>query len=199
MLNENTSDIYVVWAGFISAEDFRNVLPRDVSARGGAGEGYAVNDIKTIGLIAHDARKRDLLDWLRFNVEKLAPHRMVCTGTTGRLVEEMFSEEFPAFSPDITRLKSGPLGGDQQMGALIAEGKLDVLIFLTDPMTTQPHDVDIKALVRLCSVYNVVIACNRSTADFVVSSTLFDKPYNTVLHNYTAYLEREALENVLEG
>lgn len=150
--------------------------------------------IKTIGLVAHDARKKDLLDWMRYNAKRLSAHKMICTGTTGRLIETMYGEEFPHLSPDIMRLKSGPLGGDQQMGALIADGKVDVLIFLTDPMTTQPHDVDIKALVRLCSVYNTVIACNRSTADFIISSPLFDGPYNPVFHDYASYLEREALE-----
>jgi methylglyoxal synthase len=118
---------------------------------------------------------------------------MVCTGTTGQLLKDMFADEFPKLSPRITRLKSGPLGGDQQMGALIAEGNLDVLIFLTDPMTTQPHDVDIKALVRLCTVYNTVIACNRSSADFVISSPLFDDEYAPVINNYSSYLKREAL------
>jgi methylglyoxal synthase len=148
---------------------------------------------KNIGLVAHDARKQDLLDWVRFNAEKLAPHNMICTGTTGQLLIEMFASEFPNLSPSITKLKSGPLGGDQQLGALIAEGMLDVLIFLTDPMTTQPHDVDVKALVRLCTVYNTIIACNRSSADFIISSHLFDEPYSPVVHDYTGYLMREAL------
>lgn len=152
--------------------------------------GFFVDKLKTIGLVAHDARKKDLLGWIHYNAERLAAHKMICTGTTGRLVEKLFEDEFPGLSPDITRLKSGPLGGDQQMGALIADGKVDVLIFLTDPMTTQPHDVDIKALVRLCAVYNTVIACNRSTADFIVSSPLFDGPYAPLFHDYASYLER---------
>ena len=150
---------------------------------------------KNLGLVAHDAKKGDMLDWVRYNAHKLAHHRMTCTGTTGRLIAEMFAAEFPGLSPEITILKSGPLGGDQQMGALIAEGRLDVLVFFTDPMTTQPHDVDVKALVRLCSVYNTVLACNKSTADFVVSSPLFDEPYSGLVHDYTGYLMREALEN----
>lgn len=146
--------------------------------------------IKVIGLVAHDARKKDLLDWVRFNAEVLAPHRMVCTGTTGGLLAEMFAKEFPRLTPDITLLKSGPLGGDQQMGAMIAEGRVDLLIFLTDPMTTQPHDVDIKALVRICSVYNTVLACNRSTADFVISSPLFSGSYAWEPIDYSDYLSR---------
>ncbi|MDR1497720.1 MAG: methylglyoxal synthase [Puniceicoccales bacterium] len=147
--------------------------------------------VKNIGLVAHDARKRDILDWVRFNAERLARHNMVCTGTTGTLLMEMFAREFPKLSPRITLLKSGPLGGDQQMGARIVDGRLDVLIFLTDPMTTQPHDVDVKALVRLCTVYNTVIACNRASADFVISSPLFDHVYTPVLNDYTEYLQRK--------
>lgn len=169
---------------------FTSQCKRETDRRGDR----AVQSIKTVGLVAHDARKKDLLDWVRYNAERLSLHAMVCTGTTGRLIEEMFASEFPGLSPEITRLKSGPLGGDQQMGALIATGKLDILIFLTDPMTTQPHDVDIKALVRLCAVYNTVIACTRSTADFVISSPLFDAPYESAAHDYTGYLLREAME-----
>ncbi|MDR1514332.1 MAG: methylglyoxal synthase [Synergistaceae bacterium] len=153
-----------------------------------------MDKVKNIGLVAHDARKHDILDWVRYNAMKLAPHNMICTGTTGQLIMEMFAREFPNLFPRIKRLKSGPLGGDQQMGALIAESKLDILIFMTDPMTTQPHDVDVKALVRLCTVYNTVIACNKSSADFIISSPLFDQPYEPVVHDYTGYLLREALE-----
>jgi methylglyoxal synthase len=149
---------------------------------------------KNIGLVAHDARKHDMLDWVRFNAVSLAPHRIICTGTTGKLIAEMFEREFPKLNLSLTCLKSGPLGGDQQMGALITEGNLDILIFLTDPMTTQPHDVDVKALVRLCTVYNTVIACNKSTADFVISSPLFAESYKPVVHDYSNYLMREASE-----
>jgi methylglyoxal synthase len=149
--------------------------------------------IKRIGLVAHDARKGDMLDWVRFNAESLAQHKLICTGTTGRLIVEMFGDNFPELTPDVTRLKSGPLGGDQQMGALIANGELDMLIFLTDPMTTQPHDVDVKALVRLCTVYNTIIACNRSTADFVISSPLFRERYSPTVPDYSKYLTRDAV------
>ena len=153
-----------------------------------------MNREKHVGLVAHDARKKDILDWVRRNAGELSGHKLICTGTTGRMIADMFAGDFPGLSPHITRLKSGPLGGDQQMGALIAEGKLDVLIFFTDPMTTQPHDVDVKALVRLCTVYNTVIACNLSTADFVISSPLFRDAYSPAVHDYTAYLKREAYE-----
>ena len=146
--------------------------------------------IKHIGLVAHDARKPDLLDWVRYNAGRLSRHSLVCTGTTGGLVESMYAAEFPELAPRITRLRSGPLGGDQQMGALITTGVLDVLVFLTDPMTTQPHDVDVKALVRLCTVYNIVVACTRSTADFVISSPLFETVYEPVVHDYSCHLQR---------
>ena len=146
--------------------------------------------IKSIGLVAHDARKRDMVEWVEFNYKRLMPHKLICTGTTGRLVEEVFLRREPDKASDIIKLKSGPLGGDQQMGSLIASGHVDILIFFIDPMTTQPHDVDIKALERLCSVYNVVIACTRSTADFVISSHLFEEDYEPVTIDNTNYLTR---------
>ena len=145
---------------------------------------------KKIGLVAHDARKGDMLDWVKYNAESIVAHKLICTGTTGKLIEEVFKKDFPHLSPDLTCLKSGPLGGDQQMGALIANGNLDMLIFLTDPMTTQPHDVDVKALVRLCSVYNTILACNRATADFVISSPLFKEHYVPVMHDYSQHIKR---------
>lgn len=154
---------------------------------------------KTIGLVAHDARKKDLLDWVHYNARKLCLHKLICTGTTGKLIAEMLQKDFPDLPAAITRLKSGPLGGDQQMGALIVEQKIDILIFLTDPMTTQPHDVDVKALVRLCTVYNTVVACTPSTADFVISSPLFDSSYEPTRHDYTKYLQREAAQEIREA
>ena len=150
--------------------------------------------IKRIGLVAHDARKQNMLDWVKFNATSLAQHKLICTGTTGHLIAEMFENEYPDLKPDVIRLKSGPLGGDQQMGALIANGELDILIFLTDPMTTQPHDVDVKALVRLCVVYNTILACNKATADFVISSPLFKEHYSPLVHDYSNYLTRETVE-----
>ncbi len=145
---------------------------------------------KSIGLVAHDARKADIIEWVEFNGKRLSDHNLICTGTTGSLIEKVYMKKFPDINTNITKLKSGPLGGDQQIGALIAEGKLDVLIFFIDPMTTQPHDVDIKALTRLCSVYNIILACTRSTADFVISSPLFDEDYKAVKIDYDTYLSR---------
>jgi methylglyoxal synthase len=146
--------------------------------------------MKNIGLIAHDACKKDLAEWTTFNAKRLSAHRLICTGTTGRMIQEVFDERFPELKVKVTRLKSGPLGGDQQMGALIASDELDVLIFFTDPMTMQPHDVDVKALIRLSTIANVVVACTRSTADFVISSDLFEEDYAQVRLDHKAYIGR---------
>ena len=132
---------------------------------------------KNVALIAHDSRKGDLLAWAKFNREALAEHRLFATGTTGSIISD-------ALGLEITRFRSGPLGGDQQMGARIAEGELDIVIFFWDPLLTQPHDVDIKALLRIAVVYNVPIACNRSTADFLVSSHLMSERYERRLIDY---------------
>ena len=150
---------------------------------------------KRIGLVAHDARKQNMLDWVKYNARLLVQHTLICTGTTGSLIADMFENDFPGLKPNVVCLKSGPLGGDQQLGALIANGELDMLIFLTDPMTTQPHDVDVKALVRLCVVYNTILACNRATADFVISSPLFEEEYSPLVHDYSTYVKRETVEN----
>lgn len=147
--------------------------------------------IKSIGLVAHDARKNDMVEWVEFNAKRLGKHKLICTGTTGKLVERVYMKQYPDIEIEVVKLKSGPLGGDQQVGAMIANGELDILIFFIDPMTTQPHDVDIKALERMCSVYNVVIACTRSTADFVISSHLFEEDYEPVLADYVGYLNRK--------
>lgn len=149
---------------------------------------------KVIAIVAHDNRKKDMVEWAGFNWKELAPHELVCTGTTGTLVEEVLiknCEENDAIPPDVTKLKSGPLGGDQQLGALISEGKVDMLIFFWDPMQPQPHDVDVKALLRICALYNIVTATNRSTADFVISSPLFHKDYQPIIKDYSEYIKRQ--------
>lgn len=125
---------------------------------------------KRVALVAHDNRKEDLLDWARFNQGSLSAHELYGTGTTGSLIHARLG--LP-----VTRLLSGPLGGDQQLGALIAEGKLDVLIFFWDPLEPQPHDTDVKALLRIAVLHDVPTACNRSTADFLVSSHLMSEIY----------------------
>lgn len=149
----------------------------------------------TIALVAHDNMKRDLAEWVAWNWESLLTHRLVCTGTTGRIVAETLmarrSKEAANARFDITMLKSGPLGGDQQLGAMIASGEIDMLIFFWDPMSAQPHDVDVKALLRLATLYNVPTAINRSSADFLISSPLMaHEEYCPVLKDYTSYIER---------
>ena len=148
-----------------------------------------------IALVAHDNRKKDLIEWVSWNHTILAEHRLVCTGTTGRLVEEALAlkaagNEEHLSIPPIQKLKSGPLGGDQQLGAMISEGLIDVVIFFWDPMEPHPHDVDVKALLRIAVVYNMPIACTRSTADFLISSPLMKKNYEPAPTDYSAYIER---------
>ncbi len=147
---------------------------------------------KRIALVAHDNMKRDLAEWVDWNWEILLKHHLICTGTTGKMVASTLMEKRGNESGrfDITLLKSGPLGGDQQLGSLIAEGSIDLVIFFWDPMMAQPHDVDVKALLRLASVYNVPLALNRSTADFLISSPLFEGEYMPVVKDYRSYIER---------
>ncbi len=150
-------------------------------------------DIKTLALVAHDNRKQDMVEWVEENWEKLMPNKLVCTGTTGKLVEDVLtrmSKEVSPLNNKILKLKSGPLGGDQQMGAMIAEGNIDILIFLWDPMQPQPHDVDVKALLRIASVYNIPTATNRSTADFIIESTLLNREYIRKMKDYSGYINR---------
>jgi len=156
---------------------------------------------KRIALVAHDNRKGDMVAWVRWNYKVLMEHQLICTGTTGRMVEEAIREELrhdPEISEKkknsslrIIKLKSGPFGGDQQLGAMIAEGRIDLLIFLWDPMQPQPHDVDVKALLRISVLYNIPTACNRSTADFIISSPLMNEHYQPILKDYSSYLNRE--------
>lgn len=134
---------------------------------------------KRIALIAHDNRKADLLDWARYNRDTLARHDLFATGTTGGLLARELGLE-------VTRYLSGPLGGDQQVGAGIAEGRIDIVIFFWDPLEPHPHDVDVKALLRIAVVYNTPIACNRSTADFVLSNPLMDEEYSRWMFDQTS-------------
>lgn len=142
-----------------------------------------VTSQKRIALIAHDNKKADLLGWARFNRELLAKHELLATGTTGTMLEE-------ALQLPVIRLRSGPLGGDQQIGARITEGTVDLLIFFWDPLQPQPHDPDVKALLRIAVVWNIPVACNRASADFMISSPLLTSAYERHLPMYEAYPSR---------
>lgn len=149
---------------------------------------------KNIGIVAHDNRKKDIMEWVAFNWKELRQHDLICTGTTGKLVEDTLKEKCEKHGevpPTVTRLKSGPLGGDQQLGAMICEGNVDILIFFWDPMQPQPHDVDVKALLRITVLYNIPTASNRSTADFMVTSELFHEEYEPILKDYRSYITRD--------
>jgi methylglyoxal synthase len=138
---------------------------------------------KKIALIAHDNKKADLLDWVKFNRGTLLKHELYATGTTGRIIEKELCSR-------VTILESGPLGGDQQIGARIAEGTIDFLIFFWDPLAPLPHDPDIKALLRVAVVWNIPVACNRASADFVISSPLMREDYERILPDYESYRHR---------
>lgn len=133
--------------------------------------------------MAHDHKKQDLVDWAIHNQTELARHELFATGTTGRLLEEKLDRP-------VRKLLSGPLGGDQQIGAMIASGDIDVLIFFWDPMEAQPHDTDIKALLRLSAVWNLPVACDRASADFLLTSPLMQQPYDCLIPDYSQYLKR---------
>jgi methylglyoxal synthase len=142
---------------------------------------------KSIGLVAHDNKKRDLVEWAKYNRVLLAHHKIYATGTTGQLLEDELGF-------DVVKLQSGPLGGDQQIGAKIADGEIDFLIFFWDPLEPVPHDPDVKALLRMAVVWNIPIACNRSSADFMISSPLMDEEYDRLVPDYDVYRERELEE-----
>ncbi len=136
-----------------------------------------MDKVKNIVLIAHDNRKKDLLEWVLFNRGTLSRHRLFATGTTGKIIQE--KADLP-----VHRFISGPLGGDQQIGAKIVSGEIDFMVFFWDPLTAQPHDPDVKALLRIAVLYNIPMACNRSSADFIISSNMMDESYNRVLVDY---------------
>ena len=139
---------------------------------------------KRIALVAHDNKKVDLVAWAKFNRQLLAHHKIYATGTTGGILEKELGLE-------VNKLQSGPLGGDQQIGGKIADGEIDFLIFFWDPLEPQPHDPDVKALLRLAVVWNIPIACNRSSADFMISSPLMDGDYSRLVLDYDDYRQRK--------
>jgi methylglyoxal synthase len=148
--------------------------------------------VKTIALVAHDNLKKDLIEWAVFNCDTISKFKMVCTGTTGKMVEEALWEKLgQKVALDIVKLKSGPLGGDVELSSMISDGKIDMLFFLWDPMQPQPHDVDVRSLLRIANLYNIPTACNRSTADFLISSQLLTADYKRQVKDYSKYLNRK--------
>lgn len=160
----------------------------------------------TIALVAHDSRKKELLEWVKFNKHSLYNHHILATSTTSKLLSSIMvkqvvetdwqgKEYFVNKYLNITPVLSGPLGGDQMIGAMIAQGQVDVLIFFCDNLITQGHQVDISALSRLASLYNIAFATNRTTADMILTSTLFNnKEYKRIKPDFTKYLTREVCQ-----
>jgi methylglyoxal synthase len=143
---------------------------------------------KKIALVAHDHKKWDLVQWAKFNRDLLAQHEVFATGTTGLILEKELG-----FA--LTKLQSGPLGGDQQIGSKIVANEIDFLIFFWDPLEPQPHDPDVKALLRMAVVWNIPIACNRASADFMISSPLMDDAYDRLVPNYEEYRSRKIVRD----
>ncbi|MDP2714485.1 MULTISPECIES: methylglyoxal synthase [unclassified Rheinheimera] len=139
--------------------------------------------MKTIALVAHDGKKQALLQWVAAHKAFFADKQLVATGTTGKLVAA-------ALQQDVVCLASGPLGGDQQIGAMIAEQKIDWLVFFWDPLSSQPHDPDVKALIRLAVVWNIPVACNQATADFIIHSSLYQQDYQREVPDFSVYQKR---------
>ena len=145
-----------------------------------------IDPVKKVALVAHDNKKEDLLQWAKFNRDLLAGHQLFATGTTGKMLEK-------ALDLPINRLQSGPLGGDMQIGAMIADGTIDFLIFFWDPLEMMPHDPDVKALLRMAVVWNIPIACNRASADFMISSPLMDGEYDRLVPDYAEIRSRKII------
>jgi methylglyoxal synthase len=147
---------------------------------------------KKIALVAHDHKKQALVEWAKFNRDLLVHHQVYATGTTGKILERELGLE-------IVKLQSGPLGGDQQVGAKIVDGEIDFLIFFWDPLEPMPHDPDVKALLRMAVVWNIPIACNRASADFIISSPLMNEEYDRLVPDYEGYRTRQIIENKRKG
>lgn len=149
-----------------------------------------MNNVKTLAkkkrivLIAHDKKKADLAEWVADNIDKLAGHELYATGTTGKMISRLADVH-------VNELMSGPLGGDQQVGSMIAQAQIDIMIFFWDPMESLVHDSDVKALFRIAAVWNVPLACDRASADFMITSPFMNVEYDAVLPDYSAYLNRK--------
>tara|TARA_R110002126_G_scaffold98045_39_gene228248 strand:+ start:1903 stop:2334 length:432 start_codon:yes stop_codon:yes gene_type:complete len=139
--------------------------------------------MKNIALVAHDGKKATLLEWIGKHKAFFADKNLIATGTTGKLISD-------ALQQPVQCMASGPIGGDQQIGALIAEQKIDWLIFFWDPLSSQPHDPDVKALIRLAVVWNIPVACNRATADFIIHSSLYQQDYQREVPDFSAHNQR---------
>jgi methylglyoxal synthase len=141
---------------------------------------------KTIALIAHDMRKADMLEWVQHNINTLQNNKLVCTGTTGKLIKDMFEQNsVTTLGFDIK--KSGPLGGDAQIAAMVVEGKIDLCIFLIDDLSSNPHEADIMMLLRQCRLHNIPVACNRHSADLMITSELWGTSYTPTEPTYTEF------------
>ncbi len=145
-----------------------------------------LNARKRIALIAHDHKKEEMIEWAITNRNTLLQHELFATGTTGKMAET-------ALNQPVKKLLSGPLGGDQQIGSMIATGDIDMVIFFWDPMEAQPHDTDVKALLRLCAVWNIPMACDRATADFIMTSPFMNQEYEAIIPDYDGYLKRKIM------
>jgi len=137
----------------------------------------AMKKRKSIALVAHDHEKQNLLEWVRKNKQLVAQHKLYATGTTGRMLERRLGLK-------VRKVQSGPLGGDLQIGARIADGEIDFLIFFWDPLAPMPHDPDVKALLRIAAVWNIPVASNRASADFMISSPFLSQPYQRLVRDY---------------
>ena len=142
---------------------------------------------KRIALVAHDNKKADLMAWVEHNRTVLSKHELIAPGTTGKIIEEKIDRP-------VKKLMSGPMGGDQQIGAMIANGEIDMMFFFWDPMEAQPHDSDVKALLRLCVLWNIPMACDRATADFVITSPFMHGDYDATIPDYSDYLNRKIIK-----
>lgn len=149
--------------------------------------------LKTIALIAHDRRKQDMVDWVKYNAEVLVHNNLVCTGTTGTLIEDTLIDYF-ANDPriiNIIKMNSGPMGGDAEIAAMVVKGEIDFCIFLIDDLNPNPHEADIQMLLRQCRIHNIPVACNRSTADFIISSELWVANYRSTEPTYKEFNRNE--------